>query len=77
MSDFMKFFDTVTKSYPMHLEICYSKITDWSIHVYKKGCGEDGNDLEILYIQDGDADLAFALAQVKLKAFLIENRGGY
>ena len=78
MNEFIKFFDKVTECYPMHLEIYYSKITDWSIRVYKKGCGKKyGSDLEILYIQDCDVDLVFAKAQVELKEWLSDNEGGY
>jgi hypothetical protein len=78
MNEFIKFFDKVTEYYPMHLEIYYSKITDWSIRVYKKGCGKKyGSDLEILSIQDCDVDLVFAKAQVELKEWLSDNEGGY
>ena len=77
MNDFIRFFDEQVRSYPMHLEIYYSKITDWSIRIYKKGCADDGGDLKILYVQDGDVDLAFAKAQVQLKEWLLENVGGY
>ena len=77
MNDFIRFFDEKVRNYPMHLEIYYSKITDWSIRIYKKGCADDGGDLKILYVQDGDVDLAFAKAQVQLKEWLLENVGGY
>lgn len=77
MSEFLKFFDDKIHNYPMHLEIYYSKTTDWSIRVYKKGCADNGKDLEILYVQDCDMELAFAKAQVELKEWLIDNEGGY
>ena len=77
MKEFIKFFDEKIQYYPMHLEIYYSKITDWSIRVYKKGCGENGNDLEILYVQNCDVELVFAKAQVELKEWLLDNEGGY
>lgn len=77
MNEFIKFFDEKSHYYPMHLEIYYSKITDWNIRVYKKGCGENGSDLEILYVQHCDVELAFAKAQVELKEWLFENEGGY
>ena len=77
MNDFLLFFDEKIHSYPMHLEISYSKICDWTIHVYKKGCGENGTDLEILFVQSCDIEYAFAKAQVILKDFLSENNGGY
>ena len=77
MNEFLKFFDEQTGSYPMHLEIYYSKIMDWSINVYKKGCGKNGSDLKILYVQHCDAELAFAKAYVELKEWLLEHNGGY
>ena len=43
----------------------------------KKGCGNDGEDLEIVNVQGGDIDLCFAEAQVALKTWLSENEGGY
>lgn len=77
MNEFLLFFADVVKRYPMHLEIDFSKICDWSIYIYKKGCEEDGEDLEICFVQDGDVQLAFAKAYVRLKEFLIEHEGGY
>ena len=41
MNEFLKFFDDKTKDFPMHLEIAYSKICDWNILIYKKGCADD------------------------------------
>ena len=77
MNEFLKFFDEKVKTYPMHLEIYYSKIMDWCITVYKKGCGQNGDDLNILAVQSCDMELAFAKAHVELKEWLSENEGGY
>lgn len=77
MNDFLKFFDDKANGYPMHMNIYYSKITDWCIHIWKKGCGESGKDLEILNVQDCDMELCFAKAHVTLKEWLSENEGGY
>ena len=77
MRDFLKFFDTIADNFPMHMEITYSKITDYSIYIYKKGCAEDGYDLKIVYVQSCDIELCFAMAQVQLKEWLSENNGGY
>lgn len=77
MNEFLSFFDDIVDAYPMHLEIYFSKITDWCIHVYKKGCGENGENLEIVNVQNGDVALCFAEAQVSLKNWLSENEGGY
>ena len=77
MKEFIEFFDEKVKTYPMHLEIYYSKIMDWCISIYKKGCGQNGEDLHILSVQSCDMNLAFAKAQVELKEWLSENEGGY
>lgn len=77
MSDFLRFFNDIAKSYPMHLAINYNKTCDWYIEIYKKGCGDDGSDLKILFVQDCDMELCFAKAQVELKEWLSENEGGY
>ena len=77
MNEFLKFFDEMAKKYPMHLSIGYSKVVDWNIYIYKKGCGENGKDLVIVDVQDCDMELAFAKAQVELKEWLCDNEGGY
>lgn len=61
----------------MHLEIYYSKIMDWCITIYKKGCVKNGEDLQIVSVQSCDVEYAFAKAQVELKDWLMENDGGY
>lgn len=84
MYDFLTFFDEEVRSFPMHLEICYSKTMDWTITITKKGCASDypdsvkrGNDAVIVDEQDGDIGLVFAKAHVALKEWLLENEGGY
>lgn len=84
MQDFLKFFDEKVHDFPMHLEITYSKICDWSINIYKKGCAEDypnskhtGNDAIVVSVQDCDMELCFAKAHVALKEWLLEHNGGY
>lgn len=84
MQDFLKFFDEKVKSFPMHLEITYSKICDWHIFVYKKGCAEDypnsdacGKAAVLVDVQSGDMELCFAKAHVALKEWLLEHNGGY
>ncbi len=77
MNEFLRFFDKKVETYPMHLEVYYSKIMDWCIHVYKKGCGDCGEDIEIAYVQHCDIELCFAKAQVELKEWLLEHEGGY
>lgn len=77
MDDFLKFFDEKARTYPMHLEIYYSKIMDWCINICKKGCGKNGEDLDIVSVQSCDMELCFAMAHVALKEWLLENEGGY
>ncbi|MCM1059436.1 MAG: hypothetical protein NC452_04005 [Eubacterium sp.] len=77
MNDFLKFFDKKVETFPMHLEITYSKITDWGIMIYKKCCGEKGEDILIADVQSCDVNLCFARAEVALKEWLSEHEGGY
>ena len=77
MNDFLEFFDEIVKGYPMHLDITYSRITDWCISIWRKGCGENGEDVYILNVFDSDIKLCLAKAQVGLKEWLLENYGGY
>lgn len=77
MQDFLQFFKSVVADYPMHLQIGYSKICDWTIHIYKKGCADDGGDLPIVNVGDCDMELCFAKAHVEFKNWLIKNLSGY
>ena len=84
MNDFLKFFDEKVYDFPMHLEIGYNKICDWTIRIYKKGCAGDypdarcnGEDVIIVNENDGDMELCFAKAYVALKEWLLEFNGGY
>lgn len=77
MQDFLKYFADFTKNYPMHLEIYYSKTCDWSIRIYRKGCGKNGEDIIICNVQNPDVEYVFAKAHVALKDWLSEFLGGY
>lgn len=84
MNDFLKFFNEKKNDFPMHMEIYYSKIMDWCISITKKGCAENypgakanGDDVEIVNVQDADMELCFARAHVALKDWLLEYMGGY
>ena len=84
MSDFLKFVDDLRRSFPIHVEIYYSRIMDWCISVTKQGCASDypnsphdGDDAVLVSEQDIDMELVFARAHVKLKEWLLENNGGY
>ena len=85
MNDFLRFVEDLLKRFPMHVEITYSKICDWQIYIYKKGCAEDypdcphdeeGNAI-IVCEQDLDMELCFAKAHVALKEWLCNYEGGY
>lgn len=82
MDDFLRFFREITKNYPLRLEIYYSKVMDWCISIYKKEWNNISVDnyeteTEIIAVQTCDMELAFALAQVKLKEWMLEHEGGY
>lgn len=84
MNEFLKFFYDKAKDFPMHLEITYSKICDWNILIYKKGCADDyhkarrnGEDVVIVDENDCDMELCFAKAHVGLKEWLLKFNGGY
>ena len=84
MNEFLLFCDQKKRYFPMHLEISYSKITDYMILVYKQGCAadypnskHDGDDAILVRVQDNDIELCFAKAHVALKEWLLENDGGY
>lgn len=78
MNEFMKFFYEKTRDYPMHLKITYCKICEWEIHIFKRGAGENGSDLEIFHDWGHcDPEYLFAKAQIALKDHLSEFCGGY
>lgn len=77
MDDFLKFFAKKVTAYPMHLEITYSKVTDWGVRVWRRGTAYGGDNEELVNVQDCDAELCFATAQVQLKNWLLEHEGGY
>lgn len=79
MNEFLKFFDEKTQDFPMHLEITYSKICDWGIYIYKRGCANDypecrrdGDDAILVHENDTDMELCFAKAHVALKECTIK-----
>lgn len=67
----------LAESYTMHLDFSYCKTCDWMLCIWKKGCGEDGEDLMIFDDQDCDPNLLLAKGEVALKKWLLENNGGY
>lgn len=84
MSDFLKFVDELRQREPIHVEIYYSKVMDWTIRITKKGCASsfpksphDGEDVILVSEASCDMEYAFAKAHVALKEWLLENNGGY
>ena len=84
MQDFLKFIDELKRRFPIHVEITYSKITDWTIVVYQEGRADDypgtprhGTDAVLAYEQDLDMELCFAKAHVAVKNWLNEFNDGY
>ena len=63
----------LAQRYTMHLELYYSKTMDWYLHIYKKGCGENGKDLEICEEQSCDLSYVLAKGEVSIKEWLLEN----
>lgn len=73
MDDFLRFFEEKRCYLPMHLEIYYSKICDWVIHIWR----ELDEAVDIFHESDSDVELLFAKAHVGLKEWLLKNEGGY
>lgn len=68
---------SLAESHTMHFELYYSKTMDWCLHIWKKGCGENGADIGICDEQAPDLNLVLAKGEVALKEWLLENKGGY
>jgi hypothetical protein len=84
MNDFLIFFDDLKRRFPMHLEITYSKICDWTIRIYKKNMAHeypearhDGFDVIMVCESELDMELCFAKAHVALKEWMLEFNDGY
>lgn len=77
MSDFLEFFEETKKWCPMHLDISYSVLTDWTINIYQKANIDGYDSLTICTVQSKNKEYAFAKAQVELKDWLTQYRGGY
>ena len=65
------------KEEPAHFELYYSKTTDWVLRIWKRGCAEDGSDLQICHVVDCDLSYVLAKGEVVFKEWLMENNGGY
>lgn len=51
----------------------YSNVMDWCIDIY----GYERDEMPFISCQSCDVELVFAKAQVELKEWLAEHRGGY
>lgn len=67
----------LAEEHTMHIELYYSKNVDWCLRIYKKGCGENGADIEICNEQGCDLSYILAKGEVSLKEWLLENNRGY
>ena len=84
MTDFLEFYDSLRRRFPLHLVIYQSKNMDWCIEIMKIGCADDyptaeheGNDVLLVRVQHCDMEYCFAKAHVALKDWLMEYEGGY
>ncbi len=77
MGEFLKFVSKIVETDPLHFELYYSKTLDWVCHIYKKGCGKNGRDLQIFYAQGPELERVITKANVELRVWLIDNKGGY
>ena len=76
MNDFLEFFDSLKFEHGFNIEIYASSIVDWTIKVgFKSTHPQHGKT--VVYVENCDMKLAFAMAQVELKKYLLENNGGY
>lgn len=60
----------LVQDYTMHFELYYSKTTDWCCDIWKKGCGEHGEDIVICNEQGPDVNDVLAAAEEKLMNWL-------
>ena len=78
MQEFLKFFDDrVKNNSSLHLEVNYSRPSDWYVRIWKQGCGKNGEDILIFAKNHPDIEYVFASAQVALKDWLMEKECGY
>lgn len=84
MGELLRYVDGLRERFPIHVEVYYSKITDWVIQIYKKGCAEDypgtdraGDDAIMAYASSRDMEYCAAKAHVQLKDWLDNYAGGY
>jgi hypothetical protein len=67
----------ITQYGKFHFELTYSSITDWMIHIYRRGYNNDNSNKEIFEEQNVDLMYLIAKATVFMKDYLTENNGGY
>lgn len=76
MNTFITFFESIRDKHGFNLDIYNSSITDWVITVgYKRTNVNHGQT--VIQAEGCDCDLVFAKAQVLLKEWLLEEKGGY
>lgn len=60
-----------------HVELTYSRITDWYLTITRRGSKVGGGDLIVFDGQDSDLSLLLAKAEVAVKEYCTDNLGGY
>lgn len=80
MNDFFRIFRDITDTFPLTLEIYYSKRMDWVVEVYKKCCAQDypnslhrGYDALLFNLSHCDPDKLFKVATKLLIRWMKRN----
>lgn len=80
MNEFMATFNRIVESFPLTLDIHYSKTMDWVIKVRKRGCANDypksmsdGEDALLFYLQHTEIDRLFSTATKLLVRWMRRN----
>lgn len=60
-----------------HVELTYSRITNWYLTITRRGSKAGGGDLIVFDGQDSDLSLLLAKAEVAVKEYCTDNLGGY
>jgi hypothetical protein len=76
MKSFLKFYEKIRDQHGFKIEIYNSSIMEWCIDIGYKVTMEN-KEYKVISVQSSDLDLAFAMAQVELKKWLLEKKGGY
>lgn len=67
----------IVQLFGMHMEFSYSRCTDFMIEVYRRGCGENGEDLRVTLVQHCDFAYVCYKALADTMKYCTDNLGGY